>query len=223
MSAFPQLALPFNPPITPKSVPPIPPIYESIESHRKAIYSVAWSSDVITRTSIIPSPYPDFEDSVGGEVKIRYFATCANSYAHVYQVSEHLPQPCVLETGNKGRNKYSINLIQCYKDPIPEEDFYCVAWGGRTGGFPFDPPPSKGVTSGSGQVRPMEMLALAGKGRKINLINPNSGTVVTTLLGHGDEINEIIFVPIGSTDFGRAEDGKREEWGAMCVGGGEMK
>jgi len=51
------------------------------------------------------------------------------------------------------------------------------------------------------------MLALAGKGRKINLVNPTTSTLISTLMGHGDEINEIMFVPIGSTDFGKASEG----------------
>ncbi|GMH61372.1 hypothetical protein TrRE_jg8473, partial [Triparma retinervis] len=200
MSTFPQLALPFHPPQTPDGTPSISPIYESTESHRKPIYSCAWSHSVISRPS---------DDGVsGGTLKIRHFATCASSYAHVYQVTSLLPPPTP-GAPQAPEGGYSISLLQCYKDPTPVEDFYCVAWGGRTGGFPFDKGGSggSGGEGGGGGGGHAEMLALAGKGRKISLVNPVTGTIVATLMGHGDEINEIMFVPIGSTDFGKAEDG----------------
>jgi len=222
-----QVAFPLPPPTNP---PLIPSIYEATESHRKPIYSVSWCDDVY-KNVYNSAPGNDqggreeivryFATTAGAFASVYEVVECESEVITQGERQDNNGKGKRKVKGNSGkgnsgknnsgknnkgntkgngRKDYKINLIQTYRDPTIGEDFYCVAWGGRTSGFPFE-----NDDLGSSDALPPRscpMLALAGKGRKINLLNPSDCTIIATLLGHGDAINEIMFVGVGCTDFG---------------------
>ena len=79
-------------------------------------------------------------------------------------------------------------------------------------------PPSSSPSSSRRRRRvASQLLAVAGKGRRINLIDPSSARLISTLSGHGDEIFEIMFVPIGSTSFDSSSSSPSSSKGGIPV------
>jgi len=75
----------------------------------------------------------------------------------------------------------SLNIIQCYTDPDPEENFYTVCWLYST-------------DNATGEISPL--LAVAGNRGLIRIMSPVKLCNLHTIIGCGDSINELKLHPI---------------------------
>jgi len=149
------------------------------EAHGHPIYCVAFS----------PSVHQNDDD--GGELK--YFATCAGKYVHIYEFAA----------------VSDVNMRQVYCDVDDEEQFYTCAFGGRgimEGKTISSSNQNKAIyIDGDKECKESEtdtihdlslrqgpaLLCVAGKRGIIKVIDTVLQTVVMTLLGHGDTVNDL--------------------------------
>ena len=82
------------------------------EDHEHPIYCVAFS----------PALHENDDD--GSKSTLKYFATCAGQFIHVYEVDTAV-------SDNVKTKQSSLTVRQVYRDVDDEEEFYTCAFGGR--------------------------------------------------------------------------------------------
>ena len=165
------------------------------ETHGNPIYCVAFS--------------PARHKSDGTESHLNYFATCAGHHVHLYEVVTNVLSP------NLKKKEKSINIHQAYSDVDSEEEFYTCAFGGRgisegkSKGTSFSDGNNEANIERKGTKRlRMEstneamyadlclrkgppLLCVAGKRGMIKVIDTLLQSIVLTLIGHGDTVNDL--------------------------------
>lgn len=151
------------------------------EAHGHPIYCVAFS----------PSVHHSDDDGGEPNPNLKYFATCAGKYAHIYEYRVS-----------------HVNIRQVYCDVDDEEQFYTCAFGGRgvtegkTNGTNNQ---NKAIYIGDKKCKQSEkdtihdlslrqgppLLCVAGKRGIIKVIDTVLQSLFLTLLGHGDVVNDL--------------------------------
>ena len=129
----------------------------------------------------------------------RYFAVCGQNVASIYRVDGGAAFEL---SSHASPSPLSSTLVQTYTGS-KGEDWYCCSFGGLVSSFILSDNDKSGT--GVDGRRKGQLLALAGAGRCISIIDPYAGKLVASLIGHGDEIYEMMFVPIGATNFSGRE------------------
>lgn len=188
-----------------KSRPTKGPTLSYTTVHKKPIYCCSFSS-----SSVLPADdqnlSSDDEDSDAPPESrgSRYFAVCGQNVASIYRVdggalsSSSSPS----SPSSPSPSPLTSTLVQTYTGS-KGEDWYCCSFGGLVSSFVHNANDTSGTTEDG--RRKGQLLALAGAGRCISIIDPYAGKLVASLIGHGDEIYEMTFVPIGVTNFSRRE------------------
>jgi polycomb protein EED len=154
------------------------------EAHTHPIYCLSFSPEFHT-------------DDDGNESALSYFATCAGPYAHLYEVGT------AISNGKKKRRSPMIR--QVYRDVDEEEQFYTCAFGGRgvNNTISIGHNQSKVTTkrlrlnAEEGTIYDLALrqgpplLCVAGKRGMIKVIDTVLQSLVMTLLGHGDAVNDL--------------------------------
>jgi WD40 repeat protein len=182
------------------------------EAHGHPIYCASFSP---------ASHYDDKNDNSNDCLK--YFATCAGPYAHIYEVGSST----VISNVNK-QSERSIRVRQVYCDVDKEEQFYACTFGGRgvsegkagnnvatSSSNSNNNSNNKAISIGDDKTqnssrkrqRPNDdkdstyydlsqrqgppLLCVAGKRGIIKVIDSVLQSIVMTLLGHGDTVNDL--------------------------------
>jgi len=167
------------------------------EDHDHPIYCVAFS----------PAVHQNDDD--GSKSALRYFSTCAGQYIHIYEVHA---------ADNKQEKRLMVRQVYC--DVDDEEEFYTCAFGGRgiTEGKANNATinQSKAIYIGDNKGKQSKgtkrqrvndehcstihnlslrqgppLLCVAGKRGMIKVIDTVLQSLVMTLLGHGDSVNDL--------------------------------
>eukprot|EP00986_Skeletonema_menzelii_P019016 scaffold27052_cov169-Skeletonema_menzelii.AAC.4 len=175
------------------------------EAHEHPIYCVSFSP-------------ADHKNEVGGSNKsaLKYFSTCAGQFVHIYEVDMG-----VSDGVNKQEKRIMVRQVFC--DVDDEEEFYTCAFGSRgiTEGKSNAPNnKSKAIYFGGNQCKRSKgtkrqrkndednsrihdlsqrqgppLLCVAGKRGIIKVIDTVLQSLVMTLLGHGDSVNDLKCCP----------------------------
>jgi polycomb protein EED len=117
---------------------------------------------------------------------VRLLATCTGRNLVLYRITEkqqlHLPLPTLPVTNNlltcssidKECTSSTIQLAHCFTDTEPNEEYYACTFVG---------PPVP------------QLVCVAGKNARINIIDCTRQCVIRTLSGHGDEIYDLQVCP----------------------------
>jgi hypothetical protein len=162
------------------------------ESHGHPIYCAAFSPAVHKN---------DDDDDDGSESTLKYFATCAGQYVHIYEVDT------AVSTVNKQKKSPMVRQVYC--DVDDEEQFYTCAFGGKgitEGKTNANASQNKAICIGDKQCEQTKgtkgqrmnadrqgppLLCVAGKSGIIKVIDTVQQELVMTLLGHGDLVNDL--------------------------------
>ncbi len=171
------------------------------EAHEHPIYCVAFS----------PALHENDDD--GSKSALKYFSTCAGQFIHVYEVDT------AISDNNAETKEKSIMVRQVYRDVDDEEEFYTCEFGGRgitEGKANASNDKSKAIYIGDNQCKQSRgtkrqrtnydhdhsiydlslrqgppLLCVAGKRGIIKVIDTVLQSLVMTLLGHGDSVNDL--------------------------------
>ena len=174
------------------------------EDHQHPIYCVAFS----------PAEHQNDDDG-SKKSALKYFSTCAGQYVHIYEISN-----------DANKNEKRLMVRQVYCDVDEEEEFYTCAFGGK--GFAEGKSSAsnnkskpiyigdnkrsnskkrqrKNDEDGSGihhdlsQRQGPPLLCVAGKRGIIKVIDTVLQSLVMTLVGHGDSVNDLKCSPANET------------------------
>ncbi|RIB13866.1 WD40-repeat-containing domain protein [Gigaspora rosea] len=113
----------------------------------------------------------------GESTKIAYYGVSFNPYdPREESIFATVGGQSVIIAQFDNSKPVALEVLQTYIDENTEENFYCCAWS-------FDP------------ISGAPWLAVTGAQGIIKIIDSSVGNVVRSLIGHGDEINEIKFHP----------------------------
>ena len=180
------------------------------EAHGHPIYCAAFS----------PASHHHSDNNGGDDNSnecLKYFATCAGPYAHIYEVGS---STTAVSNVNE-QSERSIRVRQVYCDVDKEEQFYACAFGGRgvsegkANNNVASSSSSRAISIGDDKSqsgsrkrqRPNDdkdssyydlsqrqgppILCVAGKRGIIKVIDTVLQSIVMTLLGHGDTVNDL--------------------------------